>query len=180
MGNGAGSAAQALRHGVGGGIHARCPPQMALIPVRTREEGGWVCSYAGHIRHCCASGFFSLLGANPAFLVLPSLLPPLLVIATGGMIWKSLVGNPWFQQAKMPQCLVRQREGHWHWESRTSTAQFHQWQCFPWLQEAKVPHTSAKDLSGAPSSESRGPGGERWRRVGGAWQDQKSGTCSTE
>uniref|UniRef100_A0A2K5QLY6 Interferon/interleukin receptor domain-containing protein n=2 Tax=Cebus imitator TaxID=2715852 RepID=A0A2K5QLY6_CEBIM len=43
---------------------------------------------------------------NWVFLVLPSLLLLLLAIATGGVIWKSLMGNPWFQQAKMPRALV--------------------------------------------------------------------------
>ncbi|XP_069335650.1 interferon lambda receptor 1 isoform X2 [Eulemur rufifrons] len=49
--------------------------------------------------------FLGVPGASWAFLVLPSLLPLLLVIATGGVIWKSLTGDPWFQQAKMPQAL---------------------------------------------------------------------------
>ncbi|XP_025256057.1 interferon lambda receptor 1 isoform X2 [Theropithecus gelada] len=43
--------------------------------------------------------------ASWAFLVLPSLLILLFVIATGGVIWKSLMGNPWFQRAKMPRAL---------------------------------------------------------------------------
>ncbi|XP_062962474.1 interferon lambda receptor 1 [Cynocephalus volans] len=49
--------------------------------------------------------FLEAPGANWAFLVLPSLLLLLLVIVTGGVIWKSLIGNPWFQQAKTPQAL---------------------------------------------------------------------------
>uniref|UniRef100_A0A8D1T1R5 Interferon lambda receptor 1 n=1 Tax=Sus scrofa TaxID=9823 RepID=A0A8D1T1R5_PIG len=45
-------------------------------------------------------------GPNWAFLVLlPFLLPLLLVIAAGHVIWKSVTGNYWFQQAKMPQAL---------------------------------------------------------------------------
>ncbi|XP_077006955.1 interferon lambda receptor 1 [Tamandua tetradactyla] len=44
--------------------------------------------------------------ASWPFLVLPLLLLPLLlVIATGGVIWTSFVGNPWFQRAKMPRAL---------------------------------------------------------------------------
>ncbi|XP_045233999.1 interferon lambda receptor 1 isoform X2 [Macaca fascicularis] len=43
--------------------------------------------------------------ASWAFLVLPSLLILLLVTAAGGVIWKSLMGNPWFQRAKMPRAL---------------------------------------------------------------------------
>ncbi|XP_055117660.1 interferon lambda receptor 1 isoform X1 [Symphalangus syndactylus] len=50
--------------------------------------------------------------ANWAFLVLPSLLILLLVIAAGGVIWKSLMGNPWFQRAKMPRAL--DFSGHTH------------------------------------------------------------------
>ncbi|XP_059936854.1 interferon lambda receptor 1 isoform X1 [Mesoplodon densirostris] len=45
-------------------------------------------------------------GSNWALLVLlPFLLPLLLVVATGPVIWKSFRGNPWFHQAKMPQAL---------------------------------------------------------------------------
>ena len=52
---------------------------------------------------------FFFLGPTWAFLVLlPFLLPLLLVIAAGHVIWKSVTGNYWFQQAKMPQALV------WH------------------------------------------------------------------
>ncbi|XP_035164037.1 interferon lambda receptor 1 isoform X1 [Callithrix jacchus] len=49
---------------------------------------------------------------NWVILVLPSLLLLLLAIATGGVIWKSLVGNPWFQRAKMPRAL--DFSGHTH------------------------------------------------------------------
>lgn len=52
---------------------------------------------------------FPHLGANWAFLVLlPLLLPLLLVIAIGFVIWKSFRENPWFQRAKMPWALVWQ------------------------------------------------------------------------
>ncbi|KAM7098216.1 interferon lambda receptor 1 [Molossus nigricans] len=45
-------------------------------------------------------------GVNWAFLVLLSLLLPLLLVtALGGMIWKGFARNPWFQWAKMPQAL---------------------------------------------------------------------------
>nr|XP_030730636.1 interferon lambda receptor 1 isoform X6 [Globicephala melas] len=52
-------------------------------------------------------------GSNWALLVLlPLLLPLLLVVATGPVIWKSFRGNPWFHQAKMPQAL--DLSGHRH------------------------------------------------------------------
>ncbi|XP_004425789.1 PREDICTED: interferon lambda receptor 1 [Ceratotherium simum simum] len=57
--------------------------------------------------------FLEVPGANWTFLVLLLLLLPLLlVIATGRVIWKSFLGNPWFQQAKMPQAL--DFSGHRH------------------------------------------------------------------
>uniref|UniRef100_A0A8C0X6T0 Interferon lambda receptor 1 n=1 Tax=Castor canadensis TaxID=51338 RepID=A0A8C0X6T0_CASCN len=43
-------------------------------------------------------------GASWVVLVLPLLLP-LLVVAMGGMIWKRLQGNPWFQPARIPLAL---------------------------------------------------------------------------
>ncbi|XP_039710198.1 interferon lambda receptor 1 [Pteropus medius] len=50
---------------------------------------------------------------NWAFLVLlPLLLPLLLVIAMGRVLWKNFTGNPWFQQAKKPQAL--DFSGHRH------------------------------------------------------------------
>ncbi|XP_033278473.2 interferon lambda receptor 1 isoform X6 [Orcinus orca] len=55
-------------------------------------------------------------GSNWALLVLlPLLLPLLLVVATGPVIWKSFRGNPWFHQAKMPQAL--DLSGHRHPEA---------------------------------------------------------------
>ncbi|XP_066126212.1 interferon lambda receptor 1 isoform X2 [Saccopteryx bilineata] len=53
-------------------------------------------------------------GVNWALLalLLPLLLPLLVVIATGYVIWKSFLGNPWFQRAKMPQAL--DFSGHRH------------------------------------------------------------------
>ncbi|XP_016074506.1 PREDICTED: interferon lambda receptor 1, partial [Miniopterus natalensis] len=52
-------------------------------------------------------------GVNWAFLVLlPLLLPLLLVIATGHVIWKSFARNPWLQRTKMPQAL--DFSGHRH------------------------------------------------------------------
>ncbi|XP_037684107.1 interferon lambda receptor 1 isoform X2 [Choloepus didactylus] len=50
--------------------------------------------------------FLEAPGATWPFLVLPPLLLPLLVvITTGAVIWKSFMGNPWFQRAKMPRAL---------------------------------------------------------------------------
>nr|AFU48903.1 interleukin 28 receptor 1 transcript variant 1 [Tupaia belangeri] len=49
--------------------------------------------------------FLEAPGTSWAFLVLPSLLLLLCISATGGAIWKSLTGNPWFQRAQMPQAL---------------------------------------------------------------------------
>ncbi|KAM5161173.1 interferon lambda receptor 1 [Callospermophilus lateralis] len=49
--------------------------------------------------------FLEAPGPIWAVLVLPSLLPLLLVVALVGMIWKSLQGNPWFRQSRMPQAL---------------------------------------------------------------------------
>lgn len=49
------------------------------------------------------------LGASWVFLVLlPLLLPLLLVVAIGHVIWKSFTETPWFQQAKTPRALVWQ------------------------------------------------------------------------
>ncbi|XP_024622706.1 interferon lambda receptor 1 [Neophocaena asiaeorientalis asiaeorientalis] len=57
--------------------------------------------------------FLEAPGSNWALLVLlPLLLPLLLVVATGPVIWKSFRGNPWFHQAKMPQAL--DLSGHRH------------------------------------------------------------------
>ncbi|XP_048206474.1 interferon lambda receptor 1 isoform X2 [Perognathus longimembris pacificus] len=44
-------------------------------------------------------------GASWAVLALPSVLPLLLVLAIGGMIWKSVKGNPWFELERMPLAL---------------------------------------------------------------------------
>nr|XP_045007279.1 interferon lambda receptor 1 isoform X1 [Jaculus jaculus] len=50
--------------------------------------------------------FLGVPGANWPVLVLPSsLLPVLLAVATGGVIWKCLKENPWFQRVKMPRVL---------------------------------------------------------------------------
>lgn len=50
--------------------------------------------------------FLDAPGASWVFLVLlPLLLPLLLVIAIGFVIWKSFRENPWFQRAKMPWAL---------------------------------------------------------------------------
>ncbi|XP_032270982.1 interferon lambda receptor 1 [Phoca vitulina] len=50
--------------------------------------------------------FLEAPGASWAFLVLlPLLLPLLLVIAIGCVIWKRFRENPWFQRAKMPWAL---------------------------------------------------------------------------
>lgn len=43
---------------------------------------------------------------------LPLLLPLLLVIVMGRMLWKNFTGDPWFQQAKKPQALVWQIWGY--------------------------------------------------------------------
>ncbi|KAM8791109.1 interferon lambda receptor 1 [Rhynchonycteris naso] len=52
-------------------------------------------------------------GVNWALLVLlPLLLPLLVVIATGCVIWKNFLRNPWFQLVKMPQAL--DFSGHRH------------------------------------------------------------------
>ncbi|XP_032351369.1 interferon lambda receptor 1 isoform X2 [Camelus ferus] len=60
--------------------------------------------------------FLEAPGSNWAFLVLlPLLLPLLVVVATGCVIWKSFKGNPWFQRAKMPQAL--DFSGHRHPEA---------------------------------------------------------------
>ncbi|XP_004465448.1 interferon lambda receptor 1 [Dasypus novemcinctus] len=57
--------------------------------------------------------FLEAPGATWPFSVLPSLLLPLLlVVAIGGIIWKSNLGSPWFQQAKMPRAL--DFSGHRH------------------------------------------------------------------
>ncbi|XP_042544707.1 interferon lambda receptor 1 [Dipodomys spectabilis] len=44
-------------------------------------------------------------GVGWAVLGLPSLLPLLLLVAIGGMIWRNVKGNPWFKQARMPMAL---------------------------------------------------------------------------
>ncbi|KAM4872737.1 interferon lambda receptor 1 isoform 2-T2 [Thomomys bottae] len=51
-------------------------------------------------------------GASWTVLGLPSLLPLLLVAAVGGMIWKTVKGNPWFELARMPLALDFSRCGH--------------------------------------------------------------------
>ncbi|KAM5248618.1 interferon lambda receptor 1 [Ctenodactylus gundi] len=44
-------------------------------------------------------------GTNWTILVLPPILVLLAVLVAGSVTWKSLKGNPWFQQAKMPLAL---------------------------------------------------------------------------
>ncbi|XP_069933116.1 interferon lambda receptor 1 isoform X5 [Oryctolagus cuniculus] len=103
--------------------------QAVWVPLQPTASG-WHCLHARTIhtfivprysKFSKPSCFFlEAPAANLAFLVMPSLLPPLLVVATGGVIWKSLMGSPWFQRAKTPQAL-----------------------CIPWLQGAPAPDSSS-------------------------------------
>ncbi|XP_069933113.1 interferon lambda receptor 1 isoform X2 [Oryctolagus cuniculus] len=102
--------------------------QAVWVPLQPTASG-WHCLHARTIhtfivprysKFSKPSCFFLEAPANLAFLVMPSLLPPLLVVATGGVIWKSLMGSPWFQRAKTPQAL-----------------------CIPWLQGAPAPDSSS-------------------------------------
>ena len=56
---------------------------------------------------------FFFLGSTWALLLpLPLLLPLLLAVALGPVMWKTFRGNPWLQQTEMPQALVWQIWGH--------------------------------------------------------------------
>ncbi|VFV24707.1 interleukin-28 receptor subunit [Lynx pardinus] len=59
--------------------------------------------YSGFSKPTCF--FLGAPGANWVFLGLLLLLPLLLVIAIGHVIWRRFTDNPWFQQAKMPWAL---------------------------------------------------------------------------
>uniref|UniRef100_A0A8C9J0D5 Interferon lambda receptor 1 n=1 Tax=Panthera tigris altaica TaxID=74533 RepID=A0A8C9J0D5_PANTA len=89
--------------------------QPVQIPLQPATSGPYCLSartiytfgdpkYSGFSKPTCF--FLGAPGANWVFLgLLLLLLPLLLVIAIGHVIWRRFTDNPWFQQAKMPWAL---------------------------------------------------------------------------